>query len=83
MPQKATKQVWNQPDRDKCVAVSKAERSWKHEEHVDNQTCRSQVWSFSCWFYILLTGSIFPHHAPFPPFWNGDIDSETLYIKSM
>ena len=31
LPQKATKQLWNQTKRDKYIAVNKAERSWKHE----------------------------------------------------
>ena len=25
---------WNQPKRKKCVAVNKAERSWRSEEHL-------------------------------------------------
>jgi hypothetical protein len=32
---KATHWELNQPKREKCVAVNKAERSWSSEEHFD------------------------------------------------
>ena len=33
LPRKAANREWNQPKRKKCVAVNKAERSWRSEEH--------------------------------------------------
>ena len=32
---KAANKEWNQPEREKCVAVNKGERSWRSEEIFD------------------------------------------------
>lgn len=35
LSKKVAKREWTQPKRKKCVAVNKADRSWRPEEHFD------------------------------------------------
>jgi hypothetical protein len=35
LPKRAANRVWNQPKREKCVIINKAERSWRSEESFD------------------------------------------------
>ena len=34
-------------------------------------------------FDKLVFGPVFPHYAPFPSFWNGNVYPMTLYVRSM
>ena len=58
--------------REKCVAVSKAERSWRSEErfdirHGDAEFGVRQTSFQSCF------GLVFPNYLAFSPFLNGDV----------
>ena len=82
LPKKTGKREWNQFKRKKCVAVNKAERSWRSEEHFDIRhgdtefgVCPAGFWS--------RFGSVFPYYAPFPVFWNGNAYPVPLHIGSM
>jgi hypothetical protein len=50
---------WNQIKRKKCIAVNKAKRSWRSEEHFDIRHGDVEIWVCPACF-----GSIFPHSAP-------------------
>jgi hypothetical protein len=59
---KAANKKWKQPIRKKCVAVNKAEKSWRSEEHFDigHGDAESGVCptSFQSCF-----GPVFPHYT--------------------
>jgi hypothetical protein len=38
LPRRAANRVWNQPKREKCIAVNKVERSWSSEERFASDT---------------------------------------------
>ena len=81
-PRRAANREWNQPKRKKCVAVNKAEQSWRSEEHfdirygdADSGACPD---GFQSCFVL-----VFPYHAPFPMFWNSNVYLVPLYVGSM
>lgn len=54
---------WNQPKRNKCIAVNKAEQSWRSEECFGIRHAEFRVFPAgfpSCF------GPVFPHCAPSP-----------------
>ena len=74
-PSKATNREWNQLKRKKCVAVNKAERSWRSEEHFDirhgdaeSGVCPARFWS--CFGPVFL-------------FWNGNAYLVPLHVGCM
>lgn len=55
LSRRAANRQYNQPKREKCIEMNKAERRWKSEEHFD---IRHGVWSLPSWFSVLLSFSI-------------------------
>ena len=75
---------WNQPEREKCVAVSNARRHGSSYSHLsplmmdrELQDLESVLIGFNLAFGLLLL-----HHALFP-LWNGTVCSVPLYVRSM
>lgn len=55
LPRRAANKEWNQHKGNKCVALNKAERSWRPEAHFDirhGNRARSRF------------GSVFPYYVP-------------------
>ena len=63
---RADNKEWNQPKRKKCVAVNKAEKSWRSKEHFNIKHDDAE-WSLPSWFWSCC-GPVFHHSAPFPSF---------------
>ena len=61
---KAASREWNQSKREKCVAVSKAEMSWRSEEHFDirHEDSVFGVGPAGVWSCV---GPVFPYNVPF------------------
>ena len=57
LPSRAANGVWNQPRREKCVTVNKAEQIWIYEEHFDMEVKNLE---FALLVFNLL-GPVFPH----------------------
>ena len=64
---------------EKTCFSNKTERSWKSEEcfairhgDADFRDCTAVFQSFF--------GPVFPHYAPFPMFWNGNVYPVPLYV---
>jgi hypothetical protein len=60
---KAANQIWNQPKREKCVAVNKTERNLRSEEYFDNRHGNEEFGVCSAGFRSCF-GPIFPYYAP-------------------
>jgi hypothetical protein len=65
LPRKATNKMWNQLKRKKCVAVKKAERSWRSEVHTDIRhgvamfkVCSAGFWSCLVQYFLTVLPSI-------------------------
>ena len=82
LPRRATNREWNQSKKKKCVAVNKAERSWRSEEHFDIRHGDAEFGvcpaDFSSCFSL-----VFSYYAPFPPIWNSNVYSVPLYVGSI
>ena len=74
LQRKAASREWKQPKR-KCVAVNKAERSWRSEEHFDIRHGDAE--------FRVSFGPVFSHCVPIPLFWNDNIHSVPLHIGSV
>lgn len=65
--------------REKCVAVNEAERSWRFEEHLDMRHVGAEIGVNHAGFRSCFC-LIFPHYVLFPLFWNSSVYIVTLYI---
>ena len=69
LPRRAANREWNQPKRKKCAAVSKAELSWRSEEHLDIRHGDAEFGVCPAGFQSCFV-PVFPHCAPLATFWN-------------
>jgi len=67
LARKVSDWVWNQPKREKCVAVNKTERSWRSEEYFDIRHGDAEF-SFPSGFSVLLLVQHFHTTLSFLPF---------------
>jgi hypothetical protein len=65
LPRKAAIREWSKPKRKKCVAVNKAEESWKSEEPFDFKNgnevfgvCSAGFWS--CFGPVFISSLVLP-----------------------
>lgn len=65
-----------------CVAVNKAERCWRSEGCLDIRLRDVELGVCPADFQSCV-GPVFPHHVPFPPFWNGNVYPAPLHVRSM
>ena len=72
---------WNQNKREKCVAVNKAERSWRSEEHFDIRHGDAESGVCPVGFSLALVQYFLPLLPP--PVWKGNVDPVPLYVGSM
>jgi hypothetical protein len=63
---RAANRAWNQPKREKCVAVNNAEKSWGSEEDSDIKHGDAEFGVFPAGFPSCF-GPVFPHQVLFPP----------------
>ena len=68
--------------REKCVAVNKAERSWRSEEHFDHRHEAAEFGACLLGFRSF-SDPIFSNHSPFSFFWTGNVNEVPLYVGSM
>jgi hypothetical protein len=66
LSRKAATWRWNQPKREKCVAVNKAERSWSSEEHFDIRPGDAEFRVYPAGFWSCFA-SVFSPCVPFLP----------------
>lgn len=80
--QESANRQWDQPKRKKCVAASKAERSWTWEERLTSDV---KMWSlkFSQMGFGFALVQDFLSIIPFPPFGNGNVYLVALYVGSI
>lgn len=71
--------VWNLPKRKMYVVVNKTKRSWRSEKYFDIRHGDAKFGVYPAGFWTGF-GSVFPHHAPFPHFWNDNAYSMPLYV---
>lgn len=76
---RAANREWSQPKRKKCVAVNKAKRGWRSEEGFDIRHGDAEFVVYPTGFQSCF-GPIFPHHVPFPTFWNDNVCPVPLYV---
>lgn len=82
LPRKDEDQVWNQPTREKCVVVNKAEKSWKLEEHFDITHGDAGFGVCPAGFQSSF-GSVFALYGPFPSFCNDNVCPVPLCVGSI
>ena len=68
--------------REKCVAVNKAERSWRSEEHFEIRHGDAELVVYLASFWSCF-GPVFPHYVPFSPFCDGNVYPGPLYVRSI
>ena len=68
LPRRATNWLWNQPKKQKCVAVNKCKWSWRSEDHFNIRRGDAEHGVCPANFLYCLS-PVFPHYAPFSPFW--------------
>lgn len=75
---------WNQPEREKCVAVIKAGRHGSSYSHLSPLLMDRELQDLESVLlgFILALGLLLLHHAPIP-LWNGTVCSVPLYVRSM
>ena len=66
---RASNREWNQSRRKKCVAVNKAEQTWRCGKRLDIRHGAAEFVVCPAGFQSCL-GLVFPHNAFFPAFWN-------------
>lgn len=74
--------VWNQPKRKNCVAVNKAEMSWRSEQLFDKRHRNAEIKICVASFQVCF-GPVFPYYSPFTPFWNCNVYPVALHIWSI
>jgi len=79
---KAANREWNQPTRKKCVAVNKAERNWRFEEHFDVRHGDSEFGVCTADFWPCF-GPVFPHYVLLLPFGKRNVYPMLLYVGSI
>ena len=79
LPWRSANEEWNQLRREKCVAVKKAERSWRAEGQFDirHGDAESGVCPAGFQFYF---GPAFPSYILCHTFWNGNVYYVPLYV---
>ena len=82
LPWKGANREWNQPKRKKYMAANRTKRSWRSEEYFDNRHGDAEFGVCSVGFRSCFC-LVFPHYAPFPTFWNGNVYILPLYVISM
>ena len=82
LPRRTVNREWKQPKREKCVAVNKAERSWRSEEHFEIRHGDAELVVYLASFWSCF-GPVFPHYVPFPPFCDGNVYPGPLYVRSI
>lgn len=68
--------------RERSVAVNNAQSSWVSEEHLASKNGDEDFRVCPAAFQSCFD-SMFPHCAPFPAFWNGNLYSGLVNIGSM
>ena len=71
---------WKQAKRKKGAAVNKAEQSWGSEEHFDISHGDAEFGVCPDGFQSCF-GPVFPHYAPCPTFWNGNVYSVPYMLE--
>lgn len=68
--------------RKKCVAVNKAERNWRFEEHFDVRHGDSEFGVCTADFWPCF-GPVFPHYVLLLPFGKRNVYPMLLYVGSI
>ena len=82
LPRKDANGELNIPKKKKYVVVNKAEQNWRTEECFDIEHGDEIFRVFQACFPPCF-GTVFPHYAPFLPFWNGNAYHAPFYVGSI